>query len=104
MTRRFGLGGLGVSETLRFGRTGTERKPLWRLDLRVPASLRRRIRLSLRFRKVAWTGPKPAPRLVRMHPPPLRMKPPGRFDSPPGGSRVGLSLSSLGREPTSLPH
>jgi hypothetical protein len=50
MTRRFGLGGLGVSETLRFGRTGTERKPLRRIDLRFPASLRRRIRHSLRFR------------------------------------------------------
>jgi hypothetical protein len=53
MMRRFGLGGLGVSETLRFGRTGTERNPLLRLELRFPASLRGRIRHYLRFRKVA---------------------------------------------------
>jgi hypothetical protein len=70
MTRRFGLGGLGVSETLRFDRTGTERKPLWRLDLRFPASLRSRIGQSLRNRKVAWRGLKPGPRLVRTHRPP----------------------------------
>ena len=69
MMRRFGLGGLGVSETLRFGRDRIGRKYLRRLDLRFPASLRRRIGQSLRFRKVAWTGLKPGPRLVRMHPP-----------------------------------
>jgi hypothetical protein len=53
MMRRFGLGGLGVSETLRFDRTGTERNPLRLLDLRFPASLRGRIRHFLRSRKVA---------------------------------------------------
>jgi hypothetical protein len=70
MMRRFGLGGLGVPETLRFGRDRIGRKYLRRIDLRFPASLRGRIRHSLRFRKVAWTGPKPATRLVRMHSPP----------------------------------
>ena len=88
MMRRFGLGGLGVSETLRFDRTGTERNPLRLLDLRFPASLRRRIGQSLRNRKVAWTGPKPPPRLVRMHPPPpAHEKARARFPRP-GPSRV----------------
>jgi hypothetical protein len=53
MMRRFGLGGLGVSETLRFGRDRIGRKYLRRIDLCFPASLRGRIRHFLRSRKVA---------------------------------------------------
>jgi hypothetical protein len=70
MMRRFGLGGLGVSETLRFDRPGTERNPLLRLELRFPASLRGRIGQTLRSRNVAWRGPKPGPIHVGMHSPP----------------------------------